>query len=123
MKDYIKTKNVVAVIQAFLGCNAGDEATEALIINIGCEILGISQDEMLEILDVKDAMFYSVWDGETIVGTPCKVKMVTKEVYDIETADVDGVDELVREYIVIDGVEYPVFQMSDIAEDDEYWYN
>lgn len=124
MNTYIEPKDIIAVIQSFLDCNAGDEATEDIIINIGCEILDISQDEMLEKLGIKDAMFYSVWDKGIVVGTSCKVKTATKEVYDIETADIDGVGELVREYIVIDGVEYPVFQMSDIVEeDDEYWYD
>lgn len=71
------------------------------------------------------AIFGSVWDGGTVIETPCMVNTETKEVFDIGLVQVcDGLDMLEREYVKIDGVEYPVFQHSDITEEDEeYWYD
>lgn len=73
---------------------------------------------------IKNAIFTSVWDGGYEVTTNCKVNMETKEVFDIELAEVDeSLDILEKEYVVIDDVEYPVFQLSDITEEDnEFWY-
>ena len=67
---------------------------------------------------IKNATFTSVWDGGYEVTTNCKVDTETKEVFDIETVDVD-VDVLEEEYVTIDGIDYAV---SD-SEDMEYWYN
>lgn len=72
---------------------------------------------------IKDAVFVSVWDGGVEIDTPCRVNMETREVFDIQQSRYEG-DCLEKEYIEIDGVEYPVFQVSDIVEeDDEYWYD
>lgn len=73
---------------------------------------------------IKNAKFTSVWDGGHEVTTSCKVNMETKEVFDIELAEVnESLDVLEKEYVVIDDVEYPVFQLSDITEEDnEFWY-
>lgn len=73
---------------------------------------------------IKNAKFTSVWDGSYEITTNCKVNMETKEVFDIELAEVDeSLDILEKEYVVIDDVEYPVFQLSDITEEDnEFWY-
>ena len=73
---------------------------------------------------IKNATFTSVWDGGYEITTNCKVNMETKEVFDIELAEVDeSLDILEKEYVVIDDVEYPVFQLSDLTEEDnEFWY-
>lgn len=73
---------------------------------------------------IKNATFTSVWDGGYKVTTDCKVDMETREVFDIEMSEVDeSLDILEKEYVVIDDVEYPVFQLSDITEEDnEFWY-
>ena len=73
---------------------------------------------------IKNATFTSVWDGGYEVTTNCKVNMETREFFDIELAEVDESFEILeKEYVVIDDVEYPVFQLSDIAEEDnEFWY-
>ena len=73
---------------------------------------------------IKNAIFTSVWDGGYEITTDCKVDIETKEVFDIELAEVDeSLDILEKEYVVIDDVEYPVFQLSDITEEDnEFWY-
>ena len=41
---------VLCVLKHFMAANAGDEATETLIISIGAEILDVSQDCMMELL-------------------------------------------------------------------------
>ena len=73
---------------------------------------------------IKNATFTSVWDGGYKVTTDCKVDMETREVFDIEMSEVDeSLDILEKEYVVIDDVEYPVFQLSDITEEaNEFWY-
>lgn len=73
---------------------------------------------------IKNGKFKSVWDGGYDVTTDCKINMETNEVFDIELAEVDeSLDILEKEYVVIDNVEYPVFQLSDITEEDnEFWY-
>lgn len=68
---------------------------------------------------IKSATFTSVWDGGYEITTNCKVDTETKEVFDIEMADVDdSLDTLEAEFVAIDGVDYP------ISNDDmtEYWY-
>lgn len=76
---------------------------------------------------IKEAMFFSVWDDGTIIGSPCKVNVETKEVFDIKLVSdgIEGLDSLEREYIVLnddeDEYQYPVFD-SD-PEDGNFWYN
>lgn len=60
---------------------------------------------------IKNATYTSVWDGGYEVTTDCKVNMKTKKVFDIKSADVD-VDILEKEYVTIDGVNYPVFDIG-----------
>ena len=48
MNTMIFPEDVDNVIQSFLMVNEGDEATEALILAIGAELLDISSDEMAE---------------------------------------------------------------------------
>ena len=43
---------VLCVLKHFITANKGDEATECLIISIGAELLDVSQDRMLELLDL-----------------------------------------------------------------------
>ena len=68
---------------------------------------------------IKNATFTSVWDGGYAITTNCKVNMETKEVFDIETVEVDdSIDVLDNEYVTIDGIDYPV-SADDMTE---YWY-
>ena len=72
---------------------------------------------------IKSATFTSVWDGGYGVTTDCKVNTETKEVFDIYLVNVDDFDLeiLEREYVTIDGKEYPVSR--DGEDDTEYWYS
>lgn len=75
---------------------------------------------------IKNALFVSVWDGGSVIETPCRVNMETREVFDIMRARYDG-DILEREYVEIDGEEFPVFHaVSDVTDEEEddtdFWY-
>lgn len=48
---YLDYNEVVRVLEAFYEINEGDEATTDMILAIGCEILDVSQDKMLEVFD------------------------------------------------------------------------
>ena len=50
MNTMLFPEDVANVVQSFLICNKGDEATEDLILSIGAELLDISQDAMLEMV-------------------------------------------------------------------------
>jgi len=53
-----------------------------------------------------EAIYVSVWDGGTEISTKCNFDPQTKNVTDVESADVDGLDSLDREYIILpDGTE------------------
>lgn len=56
--------------------------------------------------------YYSVWDGGIEIGSPAKVNTKTAEVFDFEKSsmEVDGIDNLDREYIEINGREVEVYQ-------------
>lgn len=60
---------------------------------------------------IKNATFISVWDNGYEVITNCKVNMETKEIFDIETVDVD-VDILEEEYVTIDDKKYSVSKID-----------
>lgn len=51
MNEFIFPEDVTEVIGSFLRRNKGDDATEALILSIGAELLDVSQDKLLEMLD------------------------------------------------------------------------
>ena len=50
MNTMLFPEDVANVIQSFLLCNQGDDATEDLIISIGAELVDISPDAMLEMV-------------------------------------------------------------------------
>lgn len=73
---------------------------------------------------IKSALFVSTWDGGVAIETPCKVDTETKEVFDIEIADISGLENLESEEIYIDGEYSYVYALSDLTEDgQEYWYD
>lgn len=74
---------------------------------------------------IKNATFTSVWDSGYEVTTNCKVNMETREVFDVEKAEVDkSLEHLDNEYITLDGVDYAVLNANE--EDDidksDFWY-
>lgn len=72
--------------------------------------------------NIKPCQFVSVWDGEsTVLETAAEVDMDTKEVINRETVDIEGVDTLDKEYIIIDGVKYPVYHKREAPEGAFWW--
>lgn len=69
---------------------------------------------------IKEATFTSVWDGGIEITTNCKVNLETKEVFDIEKVDVDGLEILEEEYVTIDGKQHSV--SNDKNGETEYWW-
>ena len=77
-------------------------------------------------MNIVNATFVSVWDGDIHLSSNCKVNMETREIFDIEMhTDVDGLDCLDAEYVEIDGQQYPAYPKWGIEEDDNdcFWYN
>lgn len=66
----------------------------------------------------KKATYTSVWDGGNMVTSDCEVNTETKEVFNIETVNISGLEILEREFVTIDGIEYDV---SDDPVCTEYW--
>lgn len=56
MNEIITKEDVIAVIKSFIDVNDGDEATAAIILGIGGELLDISSDKMLEALGRADSI-------------------------------------------------------------------
>ena len=48
MRDIVFPENVVNTVQQFLLCNAGDKATEEVILCMGADLLDIPSEEMRE---------------------------------------------------------------------------
>lgn len=79
---------------------------------------------------IVDAEFTSVWDDGVQISSPCKVNLDTKEVFDIESADVDPEDmafleETGEEYITLLGENFNVVCKDGLDEGetlDGYWY-
>lgn len=51
MNKIVASEDIIKVIKNFLSYNDGDEITEDLILAIGAEMLGISDDRLLEIIE------------------------------------------------------------------------
>lgn len=72
--------------------------------------------------------FVSVWNNEVTVETNCKINLETKEVFDIELAEVDeSFENLNHQYVIfdIDGISYKkeIRHTNDIDEDYfGFWY-
>ena len=74
-----------------------------------------------------NASFASVWDGGTIVITPCHVNLETGEVTDIVSfggPEVEELEVLEREFITLNGEEYPVISVDEPVQQrpaDTFW--
>jgi hypothetical protein len=61
-----------------------------------------------------NATFTSLWDGGTEITAPCRVDKIAHTIEDIEAAECsDSVDVLEREYVTVDGQEFPAFPADD----------
>ena len=50
MTHMLTGAEVLCVLKHFMAANEGDEATEALILSIGAELLDVSTDRMMELI-------------------------------------------------------------------------
>lgn len=69
---------------------------------------------------IKNCKFSSVWDDGIEIITNCRVNTDTKEVFDIDAVDTNGLEALYGEYVIIDGKGFPVSRRSEGCT--EYWY-
>ena len=53
MNQIITPEDVIAVMKTFLAYNEGDEATECLILSIGAELLDVSEETLMEMIENK----------------------------------------------------------------------
>ena len=51
MNTMITHEDVIAVMKSFLAWNEGDEATECLILSIGAELLDVSEETLMEMIE------------------------------------------------------------------------
>ena len=73
---------------------------------------------------IVDAKYHSCWDSGIDVATNCRVNLLTKEVFDIEVANVDGFDlEILEgEWVEIDGHQFVVFPQSELEPNsNSFW--
>lgn len=73
---------------------------------------------------VVSAKYHSCWDGGIDIETNCKVDLKTREVFDIEQANVEGFDlEILEdEFIEIQGCQYVVCPKSELEKgSNSYW--
>lgn len=71
---------------------------------------------------IVDAIFESVWDDRITIQTFCKVNMDTKEVFNIEKVNIEGLEILMDESVIINDIAYPVYQKDEMVKG-EYWYD
>ena len=50
MNELIDSGWIIETIKDFLQWNKGDEYTEQLLINLGCQLLDMSQDKFMEMI-------------------------------------------------------------------------
>lgn len=51
MNNFVAAEDIISVIKEYFKLNNGDENTEEIIISIGAEILCISPDKLLEMIN------------------------------------------------------------------------
>lgn len=73
---------------------------------------------------IVDAKYHSCWDSGIDIETNCRVNLQTKEVFDIEIANVDDLDlEILEgEWVEIDGHQFVVFPKSELeSNSNSFW--
>ena len=51
MNKLIMPEDVVEVMKSFLAYNEGDEATECLILSIGAELLDVTEETLMKMIE------------------------------------------------------------------------
>ena len=76
---------------------------------------------MDEIKNIKNALLTSIWDGGYEITSNCKVNLETKEIYDIDLINMEGLSIFEGEYVTIEGTEYSVSQGN--TDNSDFFYN
>ena len=71
----------------------------------------------------QNAFFATKWTDGSVVITPCKVNLRTKQVYDIIRSPWDCDGTLENELLLLDGEEYDVAFGKASAQDGLFWYD
>jgi hypothetical protein len=98
--------------------------TETLSKYFDCNITSVHTDDNGEIMVwicykpihnednneyIKDAIFESVWDDGIIIRSECKVNIFTRQVFDIEQSNIEGLENLQYELLYINNDSYEVY--------------
>lgn len=82
----------------------------------------VRQDTEKKKSKTEDAFFVSVYDNESVILTPCKVNLNTKEIGDIVRAPYAINGTLTSERVIIGGNEFPAEEAESGQNQDSFWY-
>ena len=82
----------------------------------------VRQDTEKKKSKTEDAFFVSVYDNESVILTPCKVNLNTKEISDIVRAPYAINGTLTSERVIIGGNEFPAEEAESGQKQDSFWY-
>lgn len=82
----------------------------------------VRQDTEKKKSKTEDAFFVSVYDNESVILTPCKVNLNTKEISDIVSAPYVITGTLTSERVIIGGNEFPAEEAESGQNQDSFWY-
>ena len=86
-------------------------------------LICVRQDsEKTQSIIIKDALFVSVYDNDSVVLTPCKVNLNTKEICDMVKAPCDITGTLTSECVIIGENEFPAEEAESRQNQDSFWY-
>jgi len=77
------------------------------------EELGNKEDWSAREECVVECTYTSVWDGGVTIESPARANLETRTIEIESSDDVDGVETLEREFVTIDGKEYPATNESN----------
>ncbi len=98
-----------------------DECSGPICPNCAAQFIVIDPEDGESILNLKGE-YVSVWDGGVEIHSDCTIDIRTRTVTISQTCDVDGLETLDREYVVLNGKEYPAaneeerFQYSEVEQ-------
>lgn len=82
----------------------------------------VRQDTEKKKSKTEDAFFVSVYDNDSVILTPCKVNLNTKEISDIVRAPYAINGTLTSERVIIGENEFPAEEAESRQNQDSFWY-
>ena len=82
----------------------------------------VRQDTEKKKSKTEDAFFVSVYDNDSVILTPCKVNLNTKEISDIVRAPYAINGALTSERVIIGENEFPAEEAEFGQNQDSFWY-